>query len=55
MANTKIVFFSDLHYAPERPINNGSIIERKLTEYAEPLLKKLTIFNYIFWRFNRRF
>ena len=41
MANTKIVFFSDLHYAPERPINNGSIIERKLMEYSQPLLQKL--------------
>lgn len=38
---TKIVIFSDLHYAPERPINNGSIIERKLMEYAEPLLEEL--------------
>ncbi len=37
----KIVIFSDLHYAPERPINNGSIIDRKLMEYAEPLLEKL--------------
>lgn len=26
----KMVIFSDLHYAPEKPINNGSIIERKL-------------------------
>ncbi len=39
---TKIVIFSDLHYAPEKPINNGSIIERKLIEYAEPLLEELT-------------
>lgn len=38
----KIVIFSDLHYAPERPINNGSKIERKLVEYAEPLIKELT-------------
>ena len=38
----KIVFFSDLHYAPEKPVNNGSKIERKLMEYAEPLLEKLT-------------
>lgn len=38
----KIVLFSDLHYAPEKPINNGSIIERKLMEYAEPLLERLT-------------
>lgn len=37
----KIVVFSDLHYAPEKPINNGSIIERKLMEYAEPLLEEL--------------
>lgn len=39
----RIVIFSDLHYAPERPINNGSIIDRKLMEYAEPLLDKLII------------
>ncbi|MBR3888731.1 MAG: metallophosphoesterase [Clostridia bacterium] len=38
----KIVIFSDLHYAPEKPINNGSKIDRKLMEYAEPLLDKLT-------------
>ena len=38
----KIVMFSDLHYAPEKPINNGSRIERKLMEYSEPLLDKLT-------------
>lgn len=38
----KIVMFSDLHYAPEKPINNGSKIDRKLMEYAEPLLDKLT-------------
>ena len=39
---SKIVIFSDLHYAPEKPINKGSRIERKLMEYAEPLLDKLT-------------
>ncbi len=39
--NTKILIFSDLHYAPEKPINNGSKIERKLVQYAEPLLDKL--------------
>lgn len=41
MSKNKIVIFSDLHYAPEKPIDNGSIIERKLMEYAEPLLQKL--------------
>lgn len=41
MDKKKIVIFSDLHYAPEKPINNGSIIDRKLMEYAEPLLQKL--------------
>ncbi len=41
MDKKKIVIFSDLHYAPEKPIKNGSIIERKLIEYAEPLLEKL--------------
>ncbi len=32
---SRIVIFSDFHYAPEKPINNGSKIERKLlkTEY----------------------
>lgn len=38
----KIIIFSDLHYAPEKPINNGSIIDRKLMEYSEPLLEVLT-------------
>lgn len=38
---SRIVIFSDLHYAPEKPVNNGSIIYRKLMEYAEPLLQKL--------------
>ena len=37
----KLVIFSDIHYAPERPINNGSIIDRKLTECAIPVLEKL--------------
>lgn len=37
----KVVIFSDLHYAPERPVNNGSIIDRKLTDLALPLLDKL--------------
>ena len=39
---SKIVFFSDLHYAPELPINNGSRIERKLMWYAEPMLEQIT-------------
>lgn len=38
----KLVIFSDIHYAPEKPINNGSIIDRKLIEYAVPLLEQLT-------------
>ena len=42
MNNFKIVIFSDLHYAPELPVNNGSKIDRKLIQYAEPLLEKLT-------------
>lgn len=37
----KVVIFSDVHYAPERPENNGSNIERKLTQYSIPLLEKL--------------
>ena len=39
---SKIIFFSDLHYAPELPINNESRIERKLMWYAEPMLDKIT-------------
>jgi len=42
MNKSKIVIFSDLHYAPEVPINNGSKIGRKLIKYSEPLLEKLT-------------
>lgn len=38
----RIVIFSDLHYAPEKPVNNGSRIERKLMQYAEPMLDKIT-------------
>lgn len=41
MKKTKIVIFSDLHYAPELPVNNGSKIERKLIQFAEPILAKL--------------
>jgi len=37
----KIVVFSDLHYAPELPINNGSRIERKLIQHSLDILKKL--------------
>jgi Predicted phosphohydrolases len=37
----KLVIFSDIHYAPEPPVNNGSIIERKLTQYSIPLIKQL--------------
>ena len=37
----KIVIFSDLHYAPEKPIYNGSTIDRKLTDYAEPIIDAL--------------
>lgn len=37
----KLVIFSDIHYAPERPVNNGSKIDRKLMEYAIPLLEQL--------------
>ncbi len=39
----KLVIFSDLHYAPERPVNNGSIIDRKLTDLALPILEKLMV------------
>ena len=41
MNQTKILFFSDLHYAPEPPVNNGSKIERKLTDLSLPVLSKL--------------
>lgn len=41
MNKCKIVIFSDIHYAPERPVNNGSKIDRKLTQYAIPLVDKL--------------
>ena len=40
-SDCKLVIFSDLHYAPEKPIENGSRIDRKLMHYAEPLLYKL--------------
>ena len=42
MSKSRIVIFSDMHYAPEKKVNNGSKIEKKLTEYAEPLLEKIT-------------
>ena len=29
----KLVIFSDLHYAPELPINNGSNIDRRSRKY----------------------
>lgn len=41
MKNLKIVFFSDLHYAPELPINNGSNIKQKLIQYSEPMIEKV--------------
>lgn len=37
----KLVIFSDIHYAPEKPVNNGSVIDRKLTECALPIIEKL--------------
>lgn len=39
----KVLIFSDLHYAPTRPVNNGSRIDRKLTDLAMPLLDKLIV------------
>lgn len=41
LENFKLVLFSDIHYAPELPINNGSSIDRKLIQYAIPLLQQL--------------
>lgn len=38
----KIVMFSDLHYAPEKSINDSSGTDRKLIEHSEALLEKLT-------------
>ena len=45
----KLIIFSDLHYAPELPINNGSYIDRKLMQYSIPLLNQLieNINNYL--------
>lgn len=37
----KLVVFSDIHYAPEPPVNNDSIIERKLTQYSLPIIRQL--------------
>ena len=42
MKKSKIVIFSDLHYAPELPVNNGSKIDRKLIQYSEQILENLT-------------
>ena len=42
MKKLKLVIFSDLHYAPELPVNNGSKIDRKLIQYSEQILEKLT-------------
>ena len=42
MEKYKIVIFSDLHYAPELPVDNGSKIDRKLISLAEPILEKIT-------------
>ena len=42
MEKLKLVIFSDLHYAPELPVNNGSKIDRKLIQYSEQILEKLT-------------
>lgn len=41
MKKCKLVIFSDIHYAPEKPVNNGSIIDRKLMHKAVPLLEQL--------------
>ena len=41
----KIVLFSDLHYAPELPVNNGSRIDRKLMWFALPMLEKNNKYN----------
>ena len=38
----RLIVFSDLHYAPVKPVNNGSRLGRKLTHLALPLLEKMT-------------
>lgn len=43
MSKSRIVIFSDLHYAPEKPINNGSKIERKLMEYQMEYISLLNL------------
>ena len=43
MSKSRIVIFSDLHYAPEKPINNGSKIERKLMEYKMEYISLLNL------------
>ena len=40
-SNCKIVIFSDIHYAPEIPVSNGSKIGRKLINYSLPIVNKL--------------
>ena len=37
----RLIIFSDLHYAPELPVNNGSNIDRKLIQYSIPLINQL--------------
>lgn len=37
----KLVIFSDIHYAPEKPVKHWSRFDRKLTKYSVPLLEQL--------------
>ena len=37
----RLIMFSDLHYAQELPVNNGSNIDRKLIQYSIPLINQL--------------
>lgn len=37
----KFIIFSDIHYAAKKPVNSGNIIDRKLTQYALPLIENL--------------
>jgi len=37
----KLIIFSDIHYAPKPPVNNGSKIDRKLMQYSIPIIEQL--------------
>ena len=41
LVSKRLIVFSDLHYAPVRPVNNGSNLGRKLTDLSLPVLEKM--------------